>query len=153
MQVRYARFLRWTLEHRGKSLLGIALIVAVSFVPVMHTKTNMFGGDGGDEINVYYQWKGSYTVAQMSDEVRRVEDFLDANREKFHIKQNYSWFSEQGDAGPQGTFHSDDPDRIKTLTDPHSEALLKSARAENQARQNRGGQGGAAGPGCTRQPG
>src|SRR3546814_1988212 len=65
-QVRYARFLRWTLEHRGKSLLGIALIVAVSFVPVMHTKTNMFGGDGGDEINVCYQWKGSYTVAQMS---------------------------------------------------------------------------------------
>src|SRR3546814_14902679 len=63
------------------------LIVAVSFVPVMHTKTNKFGGDGGDEINVYYQWKGSYTVAQMSDEVRRVEDFLDANREKFHIKQ------------------------------------------------------------------
>src|SRR3546814_8398708 len=73
----------------------------------MHTKTNMFGGDGGDEINVYYQWKGSYTVAQMSDEVRRVEVFLDANREKFHIKQIYSWFSEQGDAGTQVTFDSD----------------------------------------------
>src|SRR3546814_4777770 len=58
------------------------LFRSVSFVPVMHTKTNMFGGDGGDEINVYYQWKGSYTVAQMSDEVRRAEDFLDANREK-----------------------------------------------------------------------
>src|SRR3546814_5075940 len=71
MQVRYDRFLRWTLEHRGKSLLGIALIVAVSFVPVMHTKTNMFGGDGGDAINVSYQWKGTYPVAQMSDEVRR----------------------------------------------------------------------------------
>src|SRR3546814_10189827 len=57
MQVRYARFLRWTLEHRGKSLLGIAPNVAASFVPVMHTKTNMFGGDGGDEINVYYPRK------------------------------------------------------------------------------------------------
>src|SRR3546814_3280745 len=94
MQVRYARVLRWTLEHRGKSLLGIALIVAVSFVPVMHTKTNMFGGDGGDEINVYYQWKGSYTVAQMSDEVRRVEVFLDANREKFHIQRSEEHKSE-----------------------------------------------------------
>src|SRR3546814_10466453 len=49
MPVRYARFLRWTLEHRGKSPLGIALIVAVSFVPVMHTKTNMFGGDRSEE--------------------------------------------------------------------------------------------------------
>src|SRR3546814_19653671 len=97
MRVRYARFLRWTLEHRGKSLLGIALIVAVSFVPVMHTQTNMFGGDGGDGITVYYQWKGSYTVAQMSGEVRRWRAFLQANRAKFPIKQIYSWFSQQGD--------------------------------------------------------
>src|SRR3546814_15041645 len=116
MRVRYARFLRWTLEHRGKSLLGIALIVAVSFVPVMHTKTNMFGGDGGDEINVYYQWKGSYTVAQMSDEVRRGEGFLDANREKFPHKQILSLFSEQGDAGTRAMFNLDDPARNKAAT-------------------------------------
>src|SRR3546814_7309860 len=96
----------------------------------MQTKTNMCGGDGGDEINVYYQWKGSYTVAQMSDEVRRVEVFLDANREKFHIKQISSWLREQGDAGTQVTFDSDDPDRTKALTAQSSEALPKSARAE-----------------------
>src|SRR3546814_1717779 len=81
----------------------------------------------------------------MSDEVRRVEDFLDANREKFHIKQIYSWFSEQGDAGTQVTFDSDDPDRIKALTDQISEALPKSARAEIGVRNSGGGQGG--GPG------
>src|SRR3546814_4464389 len=81
----------------------------------------------------------------MSDEVRRVEVFLDANREKFHIKQIYSWFSEQGDAGTQVTFDSDDPDRIKALTDQISEALPKSARAEIGVRNSGGGQGG--GPG------
>ena len=147
MQKRYATFLRWTLENRGKSLLGIALIVAVSIVPVIHTKTNMFGGDGGDEINIYYQWKGSYTVAQMSDEVRRVEDFLDANRKKFHVKQVYSWFSEQGDAGTQVTFDSSDPDRIKSLTDEISKALPKSARAEIGVRNGGGGGPGGGGPG------
>src|SRR3546814_13778439 len=113
----------------------------------MHTKTNMFGGDGGDEINVYYQWKGSYTVAQMSDEVRRVEVFLDANREKFHIKQIYSWFSEQGDAGTPVPFDSDDPDRIKALTDQISEALQKSARAGIGGRDSGSGRGGGAGQG------
>ena len=147
MQKRYATFLRWTLENRGKSLLGIALIVAVSIVPVIHTKTNMFGGDGGDEINIYYQWKGSYTVAHMSDEVRRVEDFLDANRKKFHVKQVYSWFSEQGDAGTQVTFDSADPDRIKSLTDEISKALPKSARAEIGVRNGGGGGPGGGGPG------
>src|SRR3546814_8430980 len=84
MQVRYARLLRWTLEHRGQSLLGLELIVEVRFVPVMHTKTNMFGGEGGDEINVYYQRNGSYTEAQIVGEVRRVEDFRHANRAKLH---------------------------------------------------------------------
>ena len=32
----------------------------------------------------------------MSDEVLRVENFLDANRRKYHIKQIYSYYSEQG---------------------------------------------------------
>ena len=50
--------------------MGILLIIAVSIVPMTLTKNNMFGGDGGDQVNVYYQWKGSYTVAQMSEEVR-----------------------------------------------------------------------------------
>src|SRR3546814_16198813 len=63
----------------------------------------------------------------------------------FHIKQIYSWFSEQGDAGTQVTFDSDDPDRIKALTDQISEALPKSARAEIGVRNSGGGQGG--GPG------
>jgi HAE1 family hydrophobic/amphiphilic exporter-1 len=37
LQARYARLLRWTLEHRGKSVLGIVLIIAVSIVPMMLT--------------------------------------------------------------------------------------------------------------------
>src|SRR3970040_924080 len=90
LQRRYAKLLRWTLEHRGKSVLGIMLIVAVSIVPVLLTKKNMFGGDGGEQVRVDYQWKGSYTKEQMSDEVLRVENFLDANRKRFHVVQLYS---------------------------------------------------------------
>ena len=50
LQRRYARFLRWTLEHRGKSVLGIVLIIAISIVPMMLTKKNMFGGGGGEQV-------------------------------------------------------------------------------------------------------
>src|SRR3546814_5653383 len=81
----------------------------------------------------------------MSDGVRLVEDFMDANGEKFHVKQIYSGFSEHGHAGTQVTFDSVDPDRIKALTDQISEALPKSARAEIGVRNSGGGQGG--GPG------
>lgn len=144
LQTRYARLLRWTLEHRGWSVLGILMIVAVSIVPVTLTKTNMFGGDGGDQVNVYYQWKGSYTVAQMSDEVLRVEKFLDANRKRFHIKQIYSWFSEQGDAGTMVTFDTADAGEVKPLTDAISKALPKSARAAIGIGNGDGGPGGGA---------
>src|SRR5690606_33082826 len=95
LQRGYARFLRWTLEHRGWSVAGIALIVAISIGPMIWTKKNMFGGEDAGELDLYYQWKGAYTKEQMSDEVRRIETFLDANREKFHIVQIYSFFSEQ----------------------------------------------------------
>ena len=93
MQKRYAGLLRWTLEHRGKSVMGILLIIAVSIVPMMLTKKNMFGGDDSDETNIFYQWKGSYSLGQMSDEVARVEQFMEANRKRFHIEQIYSCYS------------------------------------------------------------
>jgi HAE1 family hydrophobic/amphiphilic exporter-1 len=129
LQRRYATFLRWTLEHRGKSVLGIVLIIAVSIVPMMLTKKNMFGGDGGEQVGINYQWKGSYTKEQISDEVLRVEKFLDANRKKFHVKQIYSYFSEQGDANTVVTFDSKDAKVTKPLGDAISKALPKSARA------------------------
>lgn len=129
LQRRYAQLLRWTLENRGKSVLGILLIVAVSIVPVVLTKKNMFGGDGGDQIGIDYQWKGSYTKEQMSDELLRVENFLDANRKRFHILQLYSYYSEQGDAVTLVTFDSKDAKVTRPLSDAISKALPKSARA------------------------
>ncbi|MFP7721554.1 efflux RND transporter permease subunit [Lysobacter sp. A3-1-A15] len=130
LQDRYARLLRWTLEHRGWSVIGIILIIGLSIVPMTQTKFDMFGGGGGGkETNLYYEWKGSYTKEQMSDEVLRVEDFLDENRERFRISQVYSWYSEQGDASTLVTF-DDAVGDTKPITDEISKELPKSARAK-----------------------
>ena len=146
MQRRYAGFLRWTLEHRGKSVLGILLIIAVSVVPMTKTKFNMFDEEAGGEADVYYQWKGAYTKEQISDEVLKIERFLDANREKYHITQIYSWFSEQGWAGTQIKFDTDEISRTKELVETLGKALPKSARA-NIGIGDRGGPGGGGGGG------
>ncbi|HLM53228.1 MAG TPA: efflux RND transporter permease subunit, partial [Pseudoxanthomonas sp.] len=103
MQSGYGRILRWTLEHRGWSVLGILLIIGVSVVPMMKTKFDMFGGGSGGEAQIYYQWQGSYSKNQMLEEVVRVEDYLNRNRERFHITQLYSWYSEQGGASTMVT--------------------------------------------------
>ncbi|WP_101927705.1 efflux RND transporter permease subunit [Luteimonas rhizosphaerae] len=148
MQRHYARVLRWTLEHRGWSVFGIVLIVALSLVPATQVKFDMFGdGGGGKEIQVFYQWKGSYNLQQRSDEVLRIEQFLDGNRDRFRIKQLYSWFGEGNDSGTIVTF-DDDVGDTKPLSEAISEALPKSARAEIGVRGSSGqGGGGQASPG------
>lgn len=144
MQKRYAGLLRWTLEHRGWSVMGILLIIAVSIVPMMLTKKNMFGGDDGGETNIFYQWKGSYSLKQMSDEVLKIENFMDANRKRFHVEQIYSWYSEQGDAGTRIKFDMTDLDNddTKALIDEIRKELPKSARATIGIGNDGGGPGG-----------
>ncbi|UHQ21592.1 efflux RND transporter permease subunit [Lysobacter sp. 5GHs7-4] len=147
LQTRYAGFLRWTLAHRGWSVLGIVLIIAISVFPMTKTKFDMFGGDEGGEVNVFYQWKGSYTKEQMSDEVLRIEKFLDANRKKFHITQVYSYYSEVGGAGTRITFDTKEVSATKPLIDAISKALPKSARADIGIGDQGGPGGGGGQPG------
>ncbi|MGH8083794.1 MAG: efflux RND transporter permease subunit [Lysobacter sp.] len=129
LQVRYARFLRWTLEHRGWSVFGILMIIAISLVPMTQTKIEMFGGGGGDEVEIFYEWNGSYTREQMTEEVNRVEQYLNDNRERFHIVQIYSMFSERGWGETEMAFDDtiDDPTSIGEVI---AKELPKSARAE-----------------------
>ncbi|KFN45287.1 efflux RND transporter permease subunit [Arenimonas composti] len=107
IQSGYARLLEWTLRHRGTSLAGIAVIVAVSFVPMSMTQKDMFYQEPTRELEMYYQWNGAYSLDQVSDEVRRVENWLDENRERLQITQVYSWFSEQGWAGTRVTLRNE----------------------------------------------
>ncbi|MCE3002565.1 MAG: efflux RND transporter permease subunit [Xanthomonadaceae bacterium] len=95
----YGRLLRWSLAHRGKSLLAIILIVAVSLVPFKFMTFDMFPDGGGREIEMSLEWRGAYSLEQMSDEVARVERFLDENREKYQITQIYSYYGERGFGG------------------------------------------------------
>jgi len=145
LQRRYARVLRWSLQHRGWSVFGILLVVAVSLVPMTQTRFDMFGdGSGGKEIQLYYQWKGSYNLQQRSDEVLRFETFLDENRETYRIKQVYSWFGEGSDSGTMITFEDSVGD-TKAMTEAISAALPKSARAEVGIRGSAGQGGGGGG--------
>jgi HAE1 family hydrophobic/amphiphilic exporter-1 len=141
----YGRLLDWSLRHRGWSLLAIFMIIAVSLVPAQATKFDMFKNDSGRELEFYYQWKGAYSLEQLSEEVLRVENFLDANRDKYQITQIYSWFSEQGWGGTRINLRDPDPgiwdylmlrnheadlltsDQVKEML---REELPKSARAD-----------------------
>ncbi|CAH0064197.1 MULTISPECIES: efflux RND transporter permease subunit [Stenotrophomonas] len=144
LQRRYARLLDWSLHHRGWSLLGILLVVLVSLVPMKLTKIDMFGGDGGKDIFIGYMWKGAYTYRQMSEEVARVENWIDANRERLHVKQVYSWYSEQEGSSTVVTLDEKYAKDIKALQEELRKGLPKSARTDYFV-GNQGGDGGGGG--------
>lgn len=134
---RYSRFLRWTLEHRGPALLGIFLIFLVSMVPVQMTEKDMFKNDVGREIEMYYNWKGSYSLDQISDEVLKVEQFIEERKDKYQVVQIYSWFSEQGWAGTRIKLRDPNPslwDRI--LLRKSEPGLLKSEEVQEMLRKD-----------------
>ena len=127
---RYGGLLRWSLEHRGKSLLAILLIVMVSLVPAKMTKMDMFGEDPGKEMSMYLNWKGAYSLEQMSDEVAKLEKQLDANRKRYHLKQIYVFFAEQGWAGIRLTLDDGKDVDPKAIQEMMRKELPKLARAE-----------------------
>lgn len=127
LQDRYADGLRWSLSHRGLSVLAIGLIVAISLIPATHTKFDMFPQQEGREFNLYYKWKGAYPLEQLSAEVRKVESYLEANRAKFQIKQLYSYYSEQGWAATQVTLF-DDPDQVDGAAIRPAQEVIEEVR-------------------------
>ncbi|WP_367382074.1 efflux RND transporter permease subunit [Stenotrophomonas cyclobalanopsidis] len=141
LQCRYARLLDWSLRHRGWSLLGILLVVLVSLVPMKLTKVDMFGGGGGKDIFIGYMWKGAYTYRQMSEEVARVEAWVEQNRERLHVQQVYSWYSEQEGSSTTVTIDEKYAKDIKALQEEIRKGLPKSARTDYFV-GNQGGDGG-----------
>jgi HAE1 family hydrophobic/amphiphilic exporter-1 len=96
---RYQRIVAWTLAHRGLTLLGVFGLMALSIaVPMRLTKTDMFPPGESAELHLQYHLNGSYRLEELEKSVAIVERWLDAHRAEFHIKNIYSYFSEQGNA-------------------------------------------------------
>lgn len=89
---RYARSLRWTLTH-PKTATAIALLTLFSIaIPMKFTS----GGDEneGDSRRLFlnYNVQTNYPMAEVEQEVARMESYLFANQQKFHIKSIYSYY-------------------------------------------------------------
>ncbi|WP_279360564.1 efflux RND transporter permease subunit [Xanthomonas sacchari] len=145
LQRRYARVLAWSLAHRGWSVCAIVLISALSVIPMLQTKKDMFGGDGGEQIFIGYQWKGAYTREQMAEEVTRLERFIDARRAQYHVTQVYSWFSEEEGSSTTLTVDLKQVRDLPALMERIRKELPRSARVDFHVGNSNGGDGGNGG--------
>ncbi|MCW0452444.1 efflux RND transporter permease subunit [Xanthomonas sacchari] len=145
LQRRYARVLAWSLAHRGWSVCAIVLISALSVIPMLQTKKDMFGGDGGEQVFIGYQWKGAYTREQMAEEVTRLERFIDARRAQYHVIQVYSWFSEEEGSSTTLTVDLKQVRDLSALMERIRKELPRSARVDFHVGNSNGGDGGNGG--------
>ncbi|MCW0460853.1 Multidrug resistance protein MdtC [Xanthomonas sacchari] len=145
LQRRYARVLAWSLAHRGWSVCAIVLISALSVIPMLQTKKDMFGGDGGEQVFIGYQWKGAYTREQMAEEVTLLERFIDARRAQYHVTQVYSWFSEEEGSSTTLTVDLKQVRDLPALMERIRKELPRSARVDFHVGNSNGGDGGNGG--------
>lgn len=140
---RYAQLLRWSLAHRGWSLGGIVLIVALSLAPMLLMKVDLFASGKGRSVQLYYQWNGAYALDEMQYEIDRVEAWLEPRRQALGITQIYSYFSEQGWGGTRLSLNGEGGESeqvmeaIRKGLPPSARAHVGFERAQNEA--SRGG--------------
>lgn len=98
LRERYGRVVAWTLLHRRWTVFCVLALVALSVVPMLRTKMNMFDSGELRQMRLSYQLNANYRLQDLKPAVVKIEKFLDDNRARFEIKSVYTWYSEQGDA-------------------------------------------------------
>ncbi|MDN4503416.1 efflux RND transporter permease subunit [Alteromonadaceae bacterium BrNp21-10] len=89
----YKKVLQWTLLHQGKTVVIALLILASTALPL-----GVVSGDGErdnsrNQVWMNYDMNSSYNLQEVEKTVNKMEAFLYANKEKFHIKQVYSYYN------------------------------------------------------------
>lgn len=89
----YGNALRWTMAHQGKTAVIALAILASTAIPL-----SVVSGDEEDNNNVERIWLNyhitqNYSLDEVEKTVDRMEAYLYANQERFHIKQVYTYFT------------------------------------------------------------
>jgi HAE1 family hydrophobic/amphiphilic exporter-1 len=93
----YERFISLTLNHRRWTMIGLLALLIISIVlPAAHTKMEMFPQGDRDRLFIGYRLNALYPLKELKQSVDKVEGYLAAHREEFHIKNLYSRYSEDG---------------------------------------------------------
>jgi HAE1 family hydrophobic/amphiphilic exporter-1 len=98
LQDRYGRALEWAMSHRRWMALFTVLIV-LSPVPLFMlklAKVDPFPQEASRTLMIAYHIEGSYPMERVEQAVRRVEAYIEANRQRFDVETYYSvWLNDE----------------------------------------------------------
>jgi multidrug efflux pump subunit AcrB len=137
----YERVLRWTLKRQGATALIAVLILASTALPMSMLKNDDDNNANQDRIWLNYDIQGNYSLQEVEKAVAKMENYLYANQERFHIKQVYSYFT-SGFAVSGITVESELPLSISELKQMIKEDMPTFVRAKPSFQWNQGSGGG-----------
>jgi len=102
LQERYTRALDWSIHHRGWTLLGliavlaltVALLVLSSKFPDKFLKFDPGAQDGGNQVFLGYNIKGTHPIDRMESAVATIERHFEGRREELGIRSFYSVYDQ-----------------------------------------------------------
>ncbi|HEX5161435.1 MAG TPA: efflux RND transporter permease subunit [Steroidobacteraceae bacterium] len=102
LQDRYTRWLDWSIHHRGWTLLGLVAVLALTVGLI--TVSSMFPGkflkfdpgaqDGGNQVFLNYNLKGSHPIERVEAAVQTIEKHFEGKRDALGIKSLYSVYDQ-----------------------------------------------------------
>jgi HAE1 family hydrophobic/amphiphilic exporter-1 len=98
LQRRYTATLDWALGH-PKTMAAITVLLLVSPVPLFAlklAKVDPFPQEASRTLMLAYHINGSYPMDRVEEAVKRVETYLEANKERFDIDTYYSFWVSDG---------------------------------------------------------
>jgi len=98
LQVRYSASLNWALDH-PKTMALITLLLLASPVPLFAlklAKVDPFPQEASRTLMLVYHVNGSYPMDRVEQAVKRVEAYIEQNKERFDVETYYSfWVPDQ----------------------------------------------------------
>jgi HAE1 family hydrophobic/amphiphilic exporter-1 len=98
LQSRYTATLEWAMDH-PKTLALVTVLLLVSPAPLFAlklAKVDPFPQEASRTLMLVYHINGSYPMERVEQAVRRVEAYIEANKDEFDVDTYYSfWVSDQ----------------------------------------------------------
>ncbi len=137
----YERILRWIIAHqKGTAAIAVAILLSTA-IPMSLLKSDEDNNGNQGRIWLNYDIQGNYSLEEVEKSVTKMEEYLYANKEKFHIKQVYSYYT-AGFAVSGITLEENLPVKVKDLKNDIKKTMPLFARAKPSFQWDQGSGGG-----------
>lgn len=141
LAIYYEKVLRWTLNNQGKtSIIALAILLSTA-IPMSFLNSDDDNNNNAERIWLNYDIQSNYSLQEVEIAVNRMEEYLYANQEKFHIKQVYTYFT-TGHAVSGLTLQEDLPITVTELKKQIKENFPAFVRAKPSFQWDQGSGGG-----------